>query len=110
MVKEQTLFRQSALFVELLITLHKNVSKWSDKKREKIRVAGDLENRWTERTPQKCFRCGSQDHPISKSPKPPKEKDKQRNEVRLNKKGNRVCENGENNSEQDIYDNMTVTA
>ena len=35
-VKEETLFRKSAPFVEVLITLQNNVSKGSDKKRENI--------------------------------------------------------------------------
>ena len=35
-VKEQTLFRQRALFVEVLITLQKNVSKGLDSKRKKL--------------------------------------------------------------------------
>ena len=32
--------------------------------KEKARVAGDLDNRQTERTPQRFFRCGSEDHLI----------------------------------------------
>ena len=43
------------------------------KEKEKARAAGDLDNRRTERTPQKCFRCGSEDHLIEKCPKPTKE-------------------------------------
>ena len=35
-LKEQTLFRKSALFVEVPITLQKNISKGSDRKRKKL--------------------------------------------------------------------------
>ena len=35
-VREQTLFRQSALFVEVIITLQKNVSKRSGSKSKKL--------------------------------------------------------------------------
>ena len=36
LVKQQTLFRQSALLVEVLITLQKNISKGSDRKKKKL--------------------------------------------------------------------------
>ena len=32
--------------------------------KEKSRAAGASDNITTERSPQKCFRCGSEDHPI----------------------------------------------
>ena len=51
------------------------------KEKEKARAAGDLDKRQTERTPQKCFRCGYEDHPISKCPIPPKDNNKQQNQV-----------------------------
>ena len=35
-MKEQTLLRKSALFVEVLITLQKNVSKGLERKRRKL--------------------------------------------------------------------------
>ena len=42
------------------------------RKEKKIyRTAGDSDNRQTERTTRKCFRCGYEDHVISKYPKPP---------------------------------------
>ena len=47
-----------------------------------------------ERTPRKCFRCGSEDHMIEKCPKPPKDNEKRRKQVLFNKKGNRACDNG----------------
>ena len=39
----------------------------------KSRAAGDSDNRLTERMPWEFFQCGSEDHLISKFPKPPKE-------------------------------------
>ena len=56
--------------------------------------------------PQKCFRCGSEDHIIAKLPKPPKDNDKRRKQVRLNERGNRAFDNGKNNSDQNIYSSM----
>ena len=56
-----------------------------------------------ERTPQKCFRCGSEDHMIIKCPKPPKDNEKQRKQVCFNEKGNRACNNDKKNSDQNIY-------
>ena len=35
-MKEQTLFRKSVIFVEVLITLQKNISNGSDKKSKKL--------------------------------------------------------------------------
>ena len=43
-------------------------------------------NRRTERTPRKCFRCGSEDHIIAKFPKPSKDNEKRRKQVPLIKK------------------------
>ena len=65
-----------------------------------------MDNRRTEHTPQKCFRCGSEDHLIAKCPKPPKKYEKGRKHVRLNENSNHACDNGENNSGQKIYASM----
>ena len=43
---------------------------------------------------------------IAKFTKPPKDNEKRRNQVRFNEKGNRACDNGENNSDQNIYASM----
>ena len=59
-----------------------------------------------ELTPWKCFRCGSEDHMIVKFPKPPKDNEKHRKQVRFNEKGNRSCDNGKNNDNQKIYESM----
>ena len=42
------------------------------KEKGKYHAVDVSENRQTERTPQKCFRCGSEDHMIAKFPKPQK--------------------------------------
>ena len=47
-------------------------------------------------TPRKCFRCGSEYHMISKCPK----------QVGFNEKVNRGCDNGENDSDCEIYASM----
>ena len=60
------------------------------------------------RTPQKCFRCGSEDHMISKCLKPPKDNEKRRKQVRFNGKGNRACDNGEDNDDHNIYAYMAT--
>ena len=69
-----------------------------------------MDNRQTECMPRKCFRCGYEDHLISKFPKPPKKNDKGQNKVRFNEKGNRACDNGENNSDQKIYASIACTS
>ena len=49
-----------------------------------------------ERTPQKCFKCGSEYHMIAKFPK----------QVCFNEKGNYSCDNGEIYSDCDTYTYM----
>ena len=44
---------------------------------------------------------------IAKCPKPLKDNEKRRKQVLFNEKGNRACDNGENNSDQKIYVSMT---
>ena len=58
------------------------------------------------RTPRKCFRCGSEDHMITKFPKPPKDNEKRKKQVCFNEKVNRACDNVKNNSDQKIYVSM----
>ena len=68
------------------------------KKKEKACAAGDSDNRRTEGTPRKCFRCGSTEHLISKCPKPPKDNDKHKKQVSFSERGNcalqKECNNG----------------
>ena len=76
------------------------------KEKEKARAVDVSSNRNLERPPQKCFRCGSEDHMIVKFSNPPKYNEKRRRQVRFNEKGNRACENGKNNDDQRIYASM----
>ena len=55
---------------------------------------------------RKCFRCGSEDHMIAKCTKLPKDNEKRQNQVRLNEKVNRACDNSENKDDQKIYASM----
>ena len=70
--------------------------KRTRKEKKKSRAVDVSSNRKMERTHQKCFRCGSEDHIIAKFPK----------QVCFNEKGNYACDNGENNSDCEIYASM----
>ena len=63
-----------------------------------------------ERTPHKCFRCGSEDHYIEECPNPSKDNRKWRNKVRFSEIGNHTSQNENNNDEdnnnQKIYGYM----
>ena len=61
-----------------------------------------------ERTPRKCFRCGSEDHMIKKCPNPPKDNEKWRKQVCFNEKGNHACKKCEDNDDHKIYASMAV--
>ena len=52
------------------------------------------------------FRCGSEDHMIAKFPKPPKDNEKRRKQVRFSEKRKRACNNGKNNNDHEIYASM----
>ena len=64
------------------------------KEKEKARAVDVSSNRNSERPDQKCFRCGYEDHIIVKCPKPPKDNEKRRKNIRFNDKVNRECDNG----------------
>ena len=70
---------------------------------EKSRAVGVSSNTSSERTPRKCYRCGYEDHMIAKCPKPPKYNKKQRKQVHFNEKGDRACDNSENDNDHKIY-------
>ena len=53
------------------------------------------------------FRRGSEYNLIAKFPKPLKDKEKRKKQVRFNDKGNFVCNKGKNNSDQKIYASMS---
>ena len=74
--------------------------------KEKSRAAGHSDNRRTEQTPRKCFRCGSKDHLIAKYSKASKENEIWQNKVRFNEEVNPACDNSKNNSDQKIYSYM----
>ena len=76
------------------------------KKKDKYRAVDASDNRQTERTTRKSFRCGSEDHMIENYPKTPKDNEKRRKQVRFNEKGNCACDNGENNNDHRIYESM----
>ena len=61
-----------------VVTNHsaENCFKRIRKENEKARVVDVLNNRQSERTPQKYFRYGSEDHMIAKCPKPTKDNEK----------------------------------
>ena len=59
------------------------------KKKEKSRVAGDLDNRCTEHIPRKCFRYGYEDHLIEKFLEPPKDNNTQQKQLCFIERANR---------------------
>ena len=52
-------------------------------------MAGDSDNRRTESLPNKCFRCGSEDHLIAKCLNPPKYNEKHQNRLNFSERGKR---------------------
>ena len=71
--------------------------------KEKFRAVGDSDNRRTERTPRKCFGCGSEDHLIAKCLNPSKENENRRKQVSFHEKVNHACNNVENDIDKKIY-------
>ena len=63
------------------------------KEKEKARAFDVSSYRQMERPPRKCFKCGSEDHMITKCPK----------QVCFNEKGNYACDDGKNDSDCDTY-------
>ena len=100
------MFRQSAYFVEVIIILRGKCFKRIRKEKEKACAVDVSSNINSECPPRKCFRCGSENHMIEKCPKPPKDNDKRRKQVPFNEKGNRACDNGENDDDHKIYASM----
>ena len=72
------------------------------KEKEKARAVDVSSNRNSERPPQKCFRCGSEDHMIAKFPKPPNDNEKRQKQVCFYEKVNCACENGKNDDDYKI--------
>ena len=61
-------------------------------------MAGDLENKRTEHTPCKCFKCVSIDNLISKCPKSTKDNEKHKKQAHLSERGFHVLQKEYNNS------------
>ena len=76
------------------------------KEKEKARAVDVSSNINSECPPRKCFRCGSEDHIITKCTKPPKDNEKRRRQVSLKEKGNCACDKGGNNDDHKIYASM----
>ena len=76
------------------------------KEKEKARSAGTSYNKNSDRPARKCFRCGSEDHMIAKCPKPPKDSEKRRKSEKSKEKGNRACNNSDNDDELKVYASM----
>ena len=74
--------------------------------KEKSRAVGISSNRNSDRPPRKCYRCGSEDHMISKCPNPPKDNEKRRKSVNFNEKGHSACDNGKDDNDHKIYASM----
>ena len=74
--------------------------------KEKALAVGISYNSNLERPPRKFYKCRSEDHIIAKFPKPPKDNEKRRKQLRFNEIGNHACDNGEDNDDHKIYASM----
>ena len=72
------------------------------KEKEKARSTGTLSNKNSDRLAGKCFRCGSEDYMIEKFPKQPKDSEKRRKSDKSKEKGNRACNNSDDDNEHKI--------
>ena len=59
---------------------------------------------------QKCYRCGSEDHLIVKCPKPPKDSEKKLKSDKSKEKGNRACDNSDDENDLKVYASMARTS
>ena len=81
-------------------------SKKIRKEKEKSRSAGTSSNKNSDCPPRKFFRCESEDHMIAKCPKTPKDSEKIRKSEKSKEKGNRVCDNRDDDDELKVYASM----
>ena len=79
MAREKILFQKKCTFCEGDNHSSEKCFTRIRKEKEKSSAVGDLDNRKTECTLRKCFRCGSEDHLIEKCLNPPKENEKMQN-------------------------------
>ena len=105
-MREHTMSRQSAHFFGINNHSAEKCFKRIRQEKEKALAVDVSSNMNSERPPQKCYRCGSEDHMIEKCPKPPKDNEKRSNEERFNEKVNRACDNGEDEKDHKIYASM----
>ena len=87
------------IFVDLITILWKNVSKISEKKKRKLVLLVLHLKKKSDRPARKCFRCGSEYHMIEKCPKPPRDSEKRRKSEKSREKGNRACDNSDDDNE-----------
>ena len=73
------------------------------KEKEKSRSAGTSSHKNSDCPAQKCFRCGSVDHMIAKFPKPPEDSEKRRKSEKSKEKGNRACNNSDDENDHKVY-------
>ena len=83
-----------------------NFFKKIRKEKEKVRSAGNLSNKNSDRPARKCFRCGSEDHLIAKFPKPPKDSEKRRKSDKSKEKGNSAKDNSDDDDDLKVYASM----
>ena len=76
------------------------------KEKEKARLAGTSSKKSSDRPAWKCFRYGSEDHMIAKFPKPPKYSEKRRKYEKSKEKGNRACDNSDDDNDLKVYASM----
>ena len=76
------------------------------KEKEKARSAGTSSNKNLYHPARKCFRCKSEDHMIAKCPKPPKDSEKRRKSEKSKEKGNRACDNSDDDNDLKVYASM----
>ena len=73
------------------------------KEKQKARYAGTSSNKNPDLPARKFFRCGSEDHLISKCPKTPKDSEKRRKSDKAKEKGNSAKENSGDDGEIKVY-------
>ena len=76
------------------------------KEKEKAHYAGTLSNKSSYCPDQKCFRCGSEDHLITKCTKPPKDSEKRRKSNKAKEKGNSAKDNRDDDNDLKVYASM----
>ena len=76
------------------------------KEKQKARSAGTSYTKNLDLPAWKCSRCGSEYHMIAKYPKPPKDSEKRRKSEKSKEKGNRACDNSDDENDLKVYASM----